>query len=198
MKISVKTNIKQVTKGLNKVARTQVPFATASAINNTAFIVRKTVQTQLHHVLDRPTPYTVKGVRVDKANKRELIGRVFFIPEVAAYMKDQVDGGTRRAKKNWIAVPTNNVKLNKYGNVPRSKKGLLKNKKQFIGTLNGTTGVWQSGTRAKPKVKLLHKFVKQTQYKPRFPFYKMASGVINSRFNKEFTKALNRAMRTRR
>ncbi len=198
MQISVSSNINKVARQLSREAKTQIPFATASAINNTAFSVRKAVQVQLPKYIDRPTPYTVRGVRVGKAKKTLLEGSVFFIPRVAAYMWFQVEGGSRRASKKWIAVPTDNVKLNQYGNVPRSKKGLVKTQKQFIGTINGTTGVWQSGTRAQPRIKLLHKFVKQAQYKKLFPFYKIAQGVINSKFDNEFAKAFNRAMATRR
>jgi hypothetical protein len=198
MQISVSSNINKVARQLSREAKTQIPFATASAINNTAFSVRKAVQVQLPKYIDRPTPYTVRGVRVDKAKKTLLQGSVFFIPRVAEYMWYQVEGGTRRASKKWIAVPTGNVKLNKYGNVPRSKKGLIKTNRQFIGKINETTGVWQGGTRAEPRIKLLHKFVKQAQYKRRFPFYKISQGLINSQFDKEFAKAFNRAMATRR
>jgi len=198
MQISVMSNVDKIVKQLSREAKTQIPFATASAINNTAFSVRKAVQAQLPRYLDRPTPYTVRGVRVNKAKKTLLEGSVFFIPRVAEYMWYQVEGGSRRASKKWIAVPTDNVKLNKYGNVPRSKKGLVKTNKQFIAEINGTTGVWQSGTRAQPRIKLLHKFVKQTQYKKLFPFYKIGEGVINSKFDKEFEKALVRAVSTMR
>jgi len=198
MQINVKDNIKSVVKRLDRDAKKQIPFATAAAINNTAFSIRKAVQAQLPRHLDRPTPYTIRGVRVDKAKKTLLEGSVFFIPRVAEYMWYQVEGGSRRASKKWIAVPTDNVKLNKYGNVPRSKKGLIRNKKQFIANINGTTGVWESGSRAKPQTRLIHAFVNQTQYQKIFPFYKIGQGVINSKFDTEFAKAFNRAMLTRR
>ena len=38
MQISVKDNIKSVVKRLDSDAKKQIPFATAAAINNTAFI----------------------------------------------------------------------------------------------------------------------------------------------------------------
>ena len=38
MKISVKNNIKEATKGLSKIHKEQVPFATSNAINITLFI----------------------------------------------------------------------------------------------------------------------------------------------------------------
>ena len=37
IKIDVKSNIKQFTKGLNKLGRSQIPFATNKTIANTSF-----------------------------------------------------------------------------------------------------------------------------------------------------------------
>ena len=37
MKINIKTNVKKLSKELNAVQMKQIPFATANAINQTAF-----------------------------------------------------------------------------------------------------------------------------------------------------------------
>ena len=40
MKLDVKSNIKQFTKGLDRVGKSQIPFTTNETIGNTAFTLR--------------------------------------------------------------------------------------------------------------------------------------------------------------
>ena len=70
--------------------------------------------------LDRPTPFTIKGVRWQGASKNDfktgrLHSRVYLMDKQAEYLRFQIEGGTRTPKGTAIAVPTSNVKLNKYG-----------------------------------------------------------------------------------
>ena len=41
IKIDLRSNIKEFTRGLDNISRKQVPFATSRALNNTAFDLRK-------------------------------------------------------------------------------------------------------------------------------------------------------------
>ena len=70
MNINVKADVKALTKGLDKIQHKQIPFATSKALNTLAFDVRKTLQDVLPEYLDRPTPYTIRGVQVEKSTKR--------------------------------------------------------------------------------------------------------------------------------
>ena len=100
MKISVKADVKELTRGLNKIQRKQIPFATSKALNTLAFDVRKTLQDSLDVHLDRPTKYTERGVQVKKSTKKDLVAEVGFrsrtfgkgqgsVPQ-AEYMKLQI------------------------------------------------------------------------------------------------------------
>ena len=147
--------------------------------------------------LKRPTPQTVKAVRVKYSNKRNLSGKVFLLDWAAAYLKYQIKGGTR---VTTTAVPTKNARLNKYGNIPGRRKGLVKRKTEFIATIKGTAGVYRRvGGKRNRQVKLIHAFIKNPSYPAgRWPFYRIAKGVVDNKFKRNFTKALSQALRTAR
>ena len=70
----------------------------------------------------------------------------------AEYLRLQIEGGTRTPSGRAIAVPTSNVKLNKYGNLTGAQgriKRLLNRKDTFQGEINGIAGVWQRPKRGK-------------------------------------------------
>jgi hypothetical protein len=195
MKIDVKTNIKEVTKDLSRTQKKQIPFATANAINTTLFQLRKEMGKQTIKKLDRPTPFTQKGFMVEKANKKNLFGILFIKDAVAKYLNFQIEGGVRTSNKK-IAIPTKNAKLNKYGNIPGKRTGVVKGKKQKILTINNMTGVYE--THKDKTVKLLIAFKDKAVYQAKFPFYKIGQGFINNKFNKNMTAALNRALKSAR
>ncbi len=154
MQIDIRSDVKDLTRSLNRIQRKQIPFATSKAINTLAFDVRKTLQEGLDIYLDRPTPYTKKGVQVEKSTKKDLKAEVGFRSNKfrmgkgtgttqASYMKKQIEGGIRNAKNRSIPIPIeDNIKLNKYGSLTRDKVGnLLANKdKYFSGKLKGAKG----------------------------------------------------------
>ena len=132
MQIKIKDNIKQFTKGLSKVQKKQIPFATAQAINGTLFGLKKEMAKQTVKKLDRPVGFTQRGFLIDKAKKTKQIGVIRIRPEVADYLKFQIDGGVRSGAKK-IPVPiTKNKRLNKFGNIAGKRSGLVKGKKELI------------------------------------------------------------------
>ena len=193
MKIDVKTNIKEVTKDLSRTQKKQIPFATANAINATLFQLRKEMGKQTKKKLDNPTPFTQRGFMVEKASKLKLFGLLYLKDEVADYLKYQIDGGVRSGSKKF-AIPTSNARLNKYGNIPGKKSGVVKGKNQKILTINGMTGVYQ--THKDKTVKLLIAFKDSANYKIKFPFYKIGQGFINNKFNKNFVDAMDKALKS--
>jgi len=184
--INVSTNIKEVTKNLKRKEKKQIPFATMIAINDTLFQLRKEMGKQTIKKLDRPTPFTQKGFMVRKANKKNLLGMLFIKKDVAKYLKFQIEGGVRSSDKK-IGVPTGKSKLNKYGNIPGRKKGLIRNKKQKIMTIKDMTGVFEE--HKDRTLSLMVAFKDRVVYPAIFPFYKIV-------FDKNFRKALDKALRT--
>ena len=204
---NVKGDMKPIIKHLNKTQKRQIPFAAAQAINNTLFDIMKAEKAQLPKKLDRPTPFTMKAFKINKAKKTMLVGDIHVTPQRYKYLKYAIEGGTRTGN---IGVPTKHAKLNKYGNIPMRKKGLIKNKNQFISTINNVSGVWErghynksgsftsKGKSASTALKLVVAFNNTVSYEKRFPFYKIAQGVARKKFQRNFQKTLKRAINTAR
>lgn len=196
MQIKVKDNSKKLAKKLTDVQKKQIPYASAQAINNTLFGLRKEMAKQTVKKLDRPVPFTQRGFLVTKAKKSNLVGMLKIRPEVASYLKYQIDGGVR-SKATKIPVPiVKNKRLNKYGNIAGKRSGLVKGSKEFIATIGGATGVWKENRKGQPPT-LLIKFHDSVKYdKKPFDFYKIGRGYINSTYDRQLTKALAKALRT--
>ena len=196
MQVNVKTNIKEISKNLTRDQKKQVPFASAMAINNTLFQLRKEMGKQTRKKLDRPTKFTQNGFVVQKAKKQNPKGMLFLKDAVEKYLKFQIDGGVRSTGK-YIPVPfKQNARLNKFGNIVGKRSGLIKKKSQFIGTVNGILGVWerQKGN----KLKLIIGFERTVEYKPKLPFYTIAQKFSAAVFDRNFTKAITRAIKSAR
>ena len=221
IRLSVVSNIREVEKYLNDVQLRQMPYATANALNSTAFQTQRVLKFMMKKKLDRPMPFSVKGILVDKADKRQgsLIKSSVFIggsegsrfgEDRVKYLGWQVEGGVRMAGGAGTGVPTRNAELNKYGNIKGRRSGLVKKKNQFIGTIRGITGVWERGHRSKrgdwseakksraSNVRLLIAFERQVNYKPKFPFYKIATRVIRNNFHKHMESSLRQALASAR
>ena len=104
MQVSVKSNIKEITKWTTNAQKKQIPFATQNAINTTLFQLRKEMGKQLDKKLDRPTPFTKRVFFVNKAKKTLLVGFLIMKDVVADYMQYQVDGGIRTDSKDRKSV----------------------------------------------------------------------------------------------
>ena len=218
MQISVKSDVKQLTKSLTRIQRKQIPFATSKALNNVAFDVRKALQDGLETHLDRPTPYTKRGVQVEKSTKKKLIAEVGFRSKTfgkgqgsvtqAEYMERQIKGGLRMPKGSAIPVPiVKNLKLNKYGALTRNKvNNALGNKNKFFsGKPKGAKGkgtgegIWERyGGKRNPKIKMIISWNKTTDYQARFPFKNIVTQSVRKNFRKRFDNAIREALKTAR
>ena len=218
MQISVKADVKQLTKSLTRIQRKQIPFATSKALNNVAFDVRKSLQDGLETHLDRPTPYTKRGVQVEKSTKNKLVAEVGFRSKTfgngqgsvtqAEYMERQIKGGLRTPKGSAIPVPiVKNLKLNKYGSITRNKinNALGNENKFFSGKPKGAKskgtgeGIWERyGGKRNPKIKMIISWNNHTDYQARYPFKNIAMRSVRNNFRKRFDNALQQALSTAR
>ena len=194
IKIDVKSNIKQFTKGLNKVGRSQIAFTVNETIGNTAFTLRNATIKEMPRHVDRPTRKTLNDVRYQapKRNKTALPeGFVYFSPMVSNWLKYSIYGGSRPYKKGRV-LPTRNISLNNFGNI-RNHRNIIstfRNKKNhFI----NSTGIFK---RQKNGNKALYIFEKRAvQYKKTFPFFdimiKKSSRIFDHFFQKNLVKNIN-------
>ena len=108
-----------------KDAEKQVCYATAVALTRTAKAVKEAMPAALERSLDRPTPFTKKGLYVRAATPSNLTAEVDFMDIQARYMQLQIGGGTRSPGSRGIKLP-GNIVLNTFGNIPKGMIDKLK------------------------------------------------------------------------
>lgn len=141
-------NLNDLSRQLESIKR-QIPFATARAMTSVARQISDAQKTAMQRRLDNPTPFTVNSVRVAGATKNNLVARVYVMDTAAAYLTPFETGGVHHLNSSVLLNPKN-IRLNRYGNLPRTKLAQLKAKPNtFIGNVNGVGGVWE---RKKSKV----------------------------------------------
>lgn len=125
LKIQVNMNgldgVKQAVANIQKQAR----YAAAVALTRTAKAVKDAMPTVMDQELDRPTPFTKRGLFVKPARPSDLTAVVGFMDRQASYLKYQIAGGTRTPTARGIKLP-GNITLNSFGNIPRGMIDKLK------------------------------------------------------------------------
>lgn len=102
--------IDKVMAHLDKIGGAKLKDATADALNDTAFMLRREMQAEMGRVFDRPTPYILRSVQVKKATA--LTMRAEVGPEYmggkgvdpAKVLAAEVAGGRRRDKRSEVAL----------------------------------------------------------------------------------------------
>lgn len=134
-----------------RILRKQIPFATAQAMTAVVRKIEDAQKVAMQRNLDNPTPFTVKSVKSRGARKSDLKAKVFVMNTAAAYLEPFEIGGVHKLNGSALLNPKD-IKLNKYGNLPRNKMSALKSKENtFIGDIGGVNGVWQRKKAKKGK-----------------------------------------------
>jgi hypothetical protein len=215
MQISIKADIKKLTRGLNDIQKKQIPFATSRALNDVARqAASKTLRERADKVFEGgATSFTKSGFRYEKSNKKNLTAKVFIDPARAEYMKFQIAGGTRFPKNRALMIPTTHTRLNKFGNITRGTFNKLINdrSKYFSGIPKGmqgaaNEGIWerygrQTKARTGQKIRMVAKYRKRGQYQPKFPYADTVAGVVFGRKDgvaERFNIRLQAALRSKK
>ena len=163
LSLNVGSNINQVAGWLTNVQRKQLPFATAGALTDTAFDVRK-------HVVEKtfPRDFDLKNkrfagatLRVDKANKRNLRAAVYDRLG-REYLETQARGGIKRPIDGRnIAIPTQHTKRTASGKVGAAKRprAVLGKPNTFIRRTSSGGQILQKGRRKSAPLKTLYQLV---------------------------------------
>jgi hypothetical protein len=195
--ISVKANIAGVAKGLDDLAKRQLPFASALAVTGLAQRVRLAETANLAQTFDRPTPFTLNAVGVVPARKANPTAIVFVRDRQAAYLAPYEFGGRQVLGSKRALLNPKRVPLNQYGNIARGKLKQLKGRRDvFVGTMKGVSGVWQRlpGDR----LKLLIRWGEGIAVRQHLGYVARAQAIVDRFFAEEFAFALRRALATAR
>ncbi|HHE4905800.1 hypothetical protein CYG68_19120 [Morganella morganii] len=203
-----------------RTLRKQIPFATAQAMTAVVRKIEDAQKVAMQRNLDNPTPFTVKSVRSKGARKTDLKAKVFVMNTAAAYLEPFETGGVHKLNGSALLNPKD-IKLNKYGNLPRNKLSSLKSKENtFIGDIGGVNGVWQrkkakkgkkgrkrlqrspNGTRRdrkkQPMPKLLIRFGDALPVEPVLGYQDRAMKMTQALLPQEINRAIAEAIRTAR
>ncbi|EOZ5674183.1 hypothetical protein ACQSMR_000933 [Morganella morganii] len=203
-----------------RTLRKQIPFATAQAMTAVVRKIEDAQKVAMQRNLDNPTPFTVKSVKSRGAKKSDLKAKVFVMNTAAAYLEPFETGGVHKLNGSALLNPKD-IKLNKYGNLPRNKLSSLKSKENtFIGDISGVNGVWQrkkakkgkkgrkrlqrspNGTRRdrkkQPMPKLLIRFGDALPVEPVLGYQDRAMKMTQALLPQEINRAIAEAIRTAR
>jgi len=195
--LDVKGDIKQVTRHLTRVQKKQIPFATSRATQNTAKKIVPVLSKATTRFLDRPTRFTQKAFRAIQNRSDRFRAFVIVFDIQAEYLNLQIRGGIGRPKRKTLIIPGKKLKLDRFGNIGRRKRSALFNRPNaFVGTFNGTTGLWEQNRQG--GIDLLLLFKRSARYKKRFPFFKIADKEARRIFPRQFRIDLTKALRTAR
>ena len=208
MQVNIKSNVKEFKKGLTSVQKKQIPFATSRALNKTGVLVlvglgrsaQKTFEGGATKSTERAfkPPRGLKGTRhnIRFSTKKDLTTAIYLPSWASNYLKYQIDGGVRQTQGKGTGVPTRNKKLNKFGNIPGRKSGLVKGKKQFIAKIKDIEGVWERYGKGGRNVRLLIAFEKNPSYRKKFTYYETATKLASLHFKRKMKLELANALRT--
>lgn len=148
MQISVRSNIKEVTRNLSKLEKKYVPNATRNAINDTLFGLRDEFSKEMKSVFDVPVSFTTskKAWYIEKAQKNKLQGVLHLKRAQAKYLQYQIAGGPQKpegGKRKAIPVPQEKYRA-KHGGLKRNWKAILDRPQYFSGTVKKLRGGGES------------------------------------------------------
>jgi hypothetical protein len=201
VEINFTHNIREVSRGLSDFAQAQVPFATSLALNDTAEAIRKNTDKALDRRLDRPTPFTRRGLMVLRSSKRRLSAAVLFRDIQARYLAWVERGGDRPPKAKAIPVPVA-IDRDRFGNMRRGAvKRTAGRPDVFAGRPGGgrlAPGLWQRTGKGGTGLRLLVAFEAVARYAPRLGFAEDAAKTARAFMPVAWERAMRRAIETAR
>ena len=131
------TGLNETLASFGKI-KDQLPYAVSLAVNRTAQSVKAAEQSEMGKVFDRPTPYIMRSIAIDRARKDKLYAVIgLAIPghgigaNAPAALRPEVAGGERKIKgaeahlraagilpADKFLAPARSAELDMYGNIP--------------------------------------------------------------------------------
>jgi hypothetical protein len=200
--LSVRADLKGLSKDLTALERTQLPYATALALTATAKAVQAGETAALSEVFDRPTPFTQRAFGVKGATKATLTAVVFAKDIQAEYLSPFAEGSARQQLRGKRGLPVpKNLRPNQYGNLPRGTLGRLRGRKDvFFGAVKTRTGETVSGVWQRPGkrggLKLLLRWTSGVELHQNLHYRERAAKIVAATFPGAMRAALARAIAT--
>lgn len=196
MRITVRSDLKKVEKNLKKHKR-QIPYAASLALNDTAFGLQDELNASTVRYMDRPIPFTKKSMRVGRANKRNLMARVWVDGKRWKYLEKIVFGSGGQPRP----VPVQ-ARLNGYGNLSRNYVNVRKNNRKYFSgppKQGGQAGLYErQGRGGRGGLKMHVAYERSTRHGRSWPYFMVAQGYVRRNFVKFMGKRMRYAIATAR
>ncbi len=177
----------------------QMAFAAASAITSTAYEVQTEVRRNMPQRFTLRRQWIVQGIRVDKATKQSLTATVYSRDK---FMGLQEAGGVKSPLRNYIAVPTKAVRRTKTQLIAKSDLPAALGDKVAVVEYNGDKYLAlkkaRKGANKGGQLRLLYLLVPRANLHQRLGLEKDGRRVARERFGPNFSRAIERAIRTAR
>jgi hypothetical protein len=211
MRITLKSNLKQVKKDLSKkLNEKDFNRIMARAMNYTGEKIVNAERSHLNDKLDKPRPQTIKSVVISqfaKGQSNKLAMTVRVKDYAAKFLHYIYSGDDESARNQSYPSPTRDgkTKEGKYGNILKlsSQGGLLsridktkdsqRKGSRFQGIPKGEGskqyGIWErQGRKGKEGLKLLVAFTPFIKHKKFIDFFKVGEIIVKNNLHKELHK----------
>jgi hypothetical protein len=207
--LSVKSDVKQLTRHLDKIQKKQVPFATARALTWTVKEMQADISRQIPDIFNTTRKWWLAqqptGIKITPAKKTELVAAVYCR---APFLHLQEYGGIKIPfRGRGLLVPSPLVP--KYGRKAGGAIKVLNGKKilraggtaggdPVVHAPSGTRGVFRRKGKARLPIERLYAYTPNAHILPRFGFRRMAAHKARQRFAANFNKSLAMALKSAR
>ena len=122
-KTKVESTAGKVARQVGNLTLSQLPFATAKSLTQTAQLARDHVRLNMRRHFTTRSKRPARGVTIQAAQKRDWPWQKARVGTRDAFMAEHVTGKIRRPKKSkTLAVPTRLVKRTSTGKVRKAQK----------------------------------------------------------------------------
>jgi hypothetical protein len=184
----------------------QVPFATALALTRTAQEVQRAERGQLGaKFILRQRAFMTSGIRIEAATKRKLMA---VVKDIHAFMAKQEEGAIKIPFGKYLAVPVvggarkserANIRPEDMPHAVMEQGGIIRDYRGFavMFRINKAVPTWtRRGGRRRGRLVPMYVLAPKARVEPRYGFEQTAEKVANATFEKNFSDAFNRAVKT--
>jgi len=210
MQINVSSNISTFTKAIDAFGRNQVPFATAMALNDAAFEVRKdTIERVWPKSVKVRNPAFMRAVMMpirgnNRATKRRLTATVQNHPTGARhkdYLQRLAVGGVKTPNGRSLAIPAQDLRTRARGGVTAGNRPrpALDKPRTFRQTVDGHEMILRRRTKQRYPLQRLYLLEQSpVTIDNQFSFYEEGSRTARRSMARNFNKRFAQAKRSAR
>lgn len=201
--VKVSSNAGEVSRQFVRLARNQLPFAQAQALNDVAFASKAALTRTAgrwfkvrNQTWPRNAPAVIRAKKRDFPRQKAVVG----LKEWAGFLDLHATGGLRRSKKGHrMAVPTRRVKRTKSGRIRKAQKPRqLRERSTFIPQKLLQNQISTRARSRRDQRVVWHTLHRRVRIKARWPFYEIIRREVLREYQPAFRRRIvNAALRSK-